>query len=96
MPLPDTVLYLGVELSFTLRWEEWLNLKKVFTHVTSQKQSSIGVLLKKVFLEISQNAQVNINLCQCLFFNKAAHLRPAALLEGDSGTGFFQWILWNF
>ena len=34
-------------------------------------------------------------LCQSLFSNKVAGLRPAALLQ-DSGTSVFLWILWNF
>ena len=29
-------------------------------------------------------------LCQSLFFNKVAGLRPATLLKKDSGTGVFQ------
>ena len=29
------------------------------------------------------------HLCQSLFFNKVAGLRPATLLKRDSGTGFF-------
>ena len=36
-----------------------------------------GFLCKKLFLEISQNSQ----LCQSLFFNKVAGLRPATLLK---------------
>ena len=28
-------------------------------------------------------------LCQSLFFNKVANLRPATLLKRDSGTGVF-------
>ena len=36
-------------------------------------------------------------LCQSLFFNKAARLRPATLLKKvESGTGIFLWILQNF
>ena len=30
-----------------------------------------------------------VHLCQSLFCNKAAGLRPAALLKKDSGTGVF-------
>ena len=40
-----------------------------------------GVLLLKVFLEISQSSQENTYLCQSLFLNKFAGLRPAALLK---------------
>ena len=29
------------------------------------------------------------HLCQSLFFNKVANLRPAALLKKNSGTGVF-------
>ena len=29
------------------------------------------------------------HLCQSLFFNKVAGLRPATLFKKDSGTGFF-------
>ena len=36
------------------------------------------------------------HLCQSLFFNKVAGLRPAALSKRDSGTGVFLWILQNF
>ena len=36
------------------------------------------------------------HLCQSLFFNKVAVLRPATLLKKDSGAGVFLWILWNF
>ena len=36
--------------------------------------------VKKVFLEISQNSQQK-HLCQSLFFNKVADLRPATLLK---------------
>ena len=32
-------------------------------------------------------------LCQRLFFNKVASLRPATLLKRDSGKGFFLRIL---
>ena len=35
-------------------------------------------------------------LCQSLFFNKVAGLRPTTLLKRDSGTGVFLWILRNF
>ena len=35
-------------------------------------------------------------LCQSLFFNKVADLRPATLLKTRSGTSIFLWILWNF
>ena len=46
-----------------------------------------GVLRKKDvirnFTKFSEK-----HLCQCLFFNKVAGLRPAILLE-DSGTGVF-------
>ena len=45
-----------------------------------QKQSSRSVLKKKVFVEISQNSQEK-NLCQGLFFDKVAGLRPATLLK---------------
>ena len=38
-----------------------------------------GVLLKKVFLEISQNSQENS--CARVFFNKVAGLRPATLFK---------------
>ena len=43
-----------------------------------------GVLLKKVFLEISQNSQENT--CARVFFNKVT----------GQGTGVFLWILGNF
>ena len=36
------------------------------------------------------------HLCQSLFFNKVASLRPATLLKRGSGTGAFLWILGNF
>ena len=36
------------------------------------------------------------HLCQSLFFNKVAVLRPATLLKKDSGAGVFLSILWNF
>ena len=36
------------------------------------------------------------HLCQSLFFNKVAGLRPAILLKMRLGTGVFLWILWNF
>ena len=37
------------------------------------------------------------NLSQSLFFNKVAGLRSAILLKkGDTGTGVFLGILWNF
>ena len=36
------------------------------------------------------------HLCQNLFFNKVAGLRPATLLKRDSGTGICVWILQNF
>ena len=39
---------------------------------------------------------VGRNLCQSLFFNKVASLRPATLLKRDSGKGIFLWILRNF
>ena len=35
------------------------------------------------------------HLCQSLFFDKVAGLRPATLLKKRSGTGVFLWILWN-
>ena len=37
--------------------------------------------VKKMFLEISQNSQENKHMCQSLFFNKVAGLRPATLLK---------------
>ena len=36
------------------------------------------------------------HLCQSLFFNKVASLKPATLLKRDSGTGIFLLILRNF
>ena len=37
------------------------------------------------------------HLCQTLFFNKVAGLRPVTLLKKrEFGTGVFLWILWNF
>ena len=36
------------------------------------------------------------HLCQSLFFNKVAGLRPATLLKRDSGTGVFLSTLRNF
>ena len=39
-----------------------------------------GILLKKEFLKISQNSQEK-NLCQSLFFNTVAGLRPATLFK---------------
>ena len=47
-----------------------------------------GVLLKKVFLDISQNSQGN-TCARVSFFNIVAGLRPATLLKWDSGTGVF-------
>ena len=35
-------------------------------------------------------------LCQSLFFNKVAGLRPTTLFKRDSGTDVFQWNLWKF
>ena len=49
--------------------------------------------VKKVFLKISQNSQRK-NLCWRLFFSKVAGLR--LYQKGNSGTGFFLWILRNF
>ena len=36
------------------------------------------------------------HLCQSLFFNKDAGLRPATLLKRDSGARVFLWVLRNF
>ena len=36
------------------------------------------------------------HLCQSLFFNKVADLRPVIYQKRDSGTGIFLWILRNF
>ena len=35
------------------------------------------------------------HLCQSVFFNKVAGLRPATLLKGNYGAGIFLWILRN-
>ena len=45
-----------------------------------------GVLWKKVFLQISQEI-TGKHLCQSLFFNEVASLKPATLLKRDFGTG---------
>ena len=36
------------------------------------------------------------HICQGLFFNKVAGLRPATLVEKELGTGVFLWVLRNF
>ena len=61
-----------------------MKIKQVMI-VMIQKQSPRGVLqkrcsAKKVFLEISKKF-TGKHLCQSLFFNKVAGLRPATLLE---------------
>ena len=46
-----------------------------------------GSSVKNVFLKISHFT--GKHLCQSLFFNKVASLRPATLLKRGSGTGAF-------
>ena len=45
--------------------------------------------VKKVFLNIFTKFTKK-HLCQSLFFNKVAGLRPATLLRKDTGTSVFQ------
>ena len=48
---------------------------RILTQKSKKPEAATGgVLLKKVFLEISQNSQQK-HLCQSLFFNKVAGLR---------------------
>ena len=55
----------------------------------SSEAATTAALYKKGVLKTRKH------LCQSLFFNKVAGLRPAILLERDSGTGVFRWVLWN-
>ena len=54
-----------------------------------------GVSYKKDVLKYFAKL-IGKHLCQSLFFNNVAGLRPATLLNRDSGTGVFLWILRNF
>ena len=60
-----------------------------------QKQSSGGVLLKKMFLKIPQNLLEN-TCTRVSFFNKVTEFMPQTLLKTDFGTVIFLWILQNF
>ena len=50
----------------------------------TQKQSAVGVMEKKVFLEMSQQSQEN-NCARVTFFESFRKI--------NSGTGVFLWIL---
>ena len=54
-----------------------------------------GVLLKKVFLEISQNSQEN-SCARVSFLIKLQALGLQLYLKRDPGTGVFLWILRKF
>ena len=63
-----------------------------FCHLTvaGSEAATRGVLWKKVFLEISKFT--GKHLCQCLFFNKVAGLRP---VTGGFDTGVILWVSKN-
>ena len=52
-----------------------------------QKQSPRDVLLKGALRNFAKFTEKH--LCQSLFFNKVAGLRPATLLKKNSGTSVF-------
>ena len=63
------------------------------TYVT--EAATRGVLSKKVFLEISQKF-TGKHLCQSLFFNKVADLKPTTLLKKRRWPGCFPWNFMTF
>ena len=66
---------------------------RAFVPITrsSHQKCSIVIVVLKNFTKFTGK-----QLCQSLFFNNVADLRPAILLKGDCGTGVFLWVLWNF
>ena len=92
-------------LSFRFLWQRinWIfniigNLKEMF-HVISRPELSPcslpEVFCKKDFLRNFAKL-TGKHLCQGLFYNKVAGLRPPTLLKRDSNTGVFLWIFRNF
>ena len=64
----------------TLRIVQMKILLSVHCKSVYAEAATRGVLYKNVFLKTSQNSQQK-NLCQGLFFNKVAGLKPATLLK---------------
>ena len=73
------VIYKCITPKFVLQW--------------MSRSSHQTCSIKKVLLEISQNAQENI--CARISFLIKLRERPTTLLKIDSGTGVFLWILWD-
>ena len=52
--------------------------------ITSHQRCSVRKGVLRNFTKFTRK-----HLCQSLFFDKVSGVRPATLLEGDSGTGVF-------
>ena len=68
-------------------------LSYLIFNLTTNRSSHRSCSVKKCVLRNSVKL-AGKHLCQSLFFNKVAGLRLYE--KGDSGTGFFLWILRNF
>ena len=74
--------------------QTWLKSNRSLVNIFIQNQSP-GCSMKKGVLKNFPKF-TGKHLCQSLFFNKVAGLRPATLLKRDSGADVFLWILRNF
>ena len=74
--------------------QRWLKSNRSLVNIFIQNQSP-GCSMKKGVLK-NFTKFTGKHLCQSLFFNKVAGLRPATLLKRDSGADVFLWILGNF
>ena len=81
-------------------WFVWLLLMKCHSAFVwiKFKSSALEVFFKKSALKnLAKFPKLTEKyLCQSVFFNKVAGLRPAILLKKDCDTQVFLWILRNF
>ena len=88
---------------FLWQWINWIfniigNVKEMFHAISRHELSPCSrpeVFCKKDFLRNFAKL-TGKHLCQGLFYNKVAGLRPATLLKRDSNKGVFLWIFRNF
>ena len=70
--------------------------KEILTVRSRNCRSSCSQIFIKISVLKNFAILTGKHLCQSLFLRKLQVLKPASLLKGDSNTGVFLWILWNF
>ena len=86
-------ILLRIDLSIT-KWSNTLRqfVGKLSTNCLSVFDRFVGLALKG----LKRYSNTGVFPCWSLFLRKLQVLKPANLLEGDSNTGVFRWILRNF